>query len=86
MYCYQQNQGGENYFCLLFLFSLFLSLSLSNVMIMAVFVKNFSVTIRPRILKFCTTIRYDKLYCVLKKQLCIAYQSLYLYIFFLSSM
>ena len=32
---------------------------------------------------WCTSIRYDKLYCVLKNQLCIAYQSLYLYIFFL---
>ena len=28
-----------------------------------------------------TTITYDKLYCVLKSQLCIAYQSIYLYIF-----
>ena len=55
--------------------------SLSNVMIMEVFVKDFSVTTLPRILKFCTTNRYDKLDCVLKNQLYIAYQSLYLYIF-----
>ena len=47
-------------------FYLFLSLSLSDVMIMEVFIKDFSVTTRPRILKFCTTIRYDKLNCVSK--------------------
>ena len=33
-------------------------------------VKDFLVTIQPRIFK-CTTIRHDKLYCVLKNQLCI---------------
>ena len=49
-------------------------------MIMEVFVKDFLVTIWPRILNY-TTIRYDKLYCVLKNQLCIGYQSFYLYIF-----
>ena len=81
VYCCKQNQCGENYFCLHFLFSHFLSLSLPNVMIMEVFVKDFSVTTWPRILKFCTTIKYDKLYCVLENRLCIAYQSLYLYIF-----
>ena len=47
---------------------------------MEVFVKEFPEITWPRILKFCTTIRYDKLYCVLKNQLCIAYQSIYLYI------
>ena len=35
----------------------------------------------PRILKFGTNIGYDKLYCVLKNQPHMAYQSLYLYIF-----
>ena len=45
---------------------------------MEIFVKDFSGTTRPRILKFGTNIRYDRLYCVLKN---IAYQSLYLSIF-----
>ena len=35
----------------------------------------------PRILKFGTNIGYDKLYCVLKNQPHLAYQSLYLSIF-----
>ena len=35
----------------------------------------------PRILKFGTHIGYDKLYCVLKDQPNMAYQSLYLSIF-----
>ena len=35
----------------------------------------------PRILKFSTNIGYDKLYCVLKNQPHMAYQSLYLSIF-----
>ena len=35
----------------------------------------------PRILKFGTNIGYDKLYCVLKIQPHMAYQSLYLSIF-----
>ena len=52
-------------------------------MFMEVIVKDFSVTTWPRILKFCITIRYDKLYCVLKNQLHIAYKSFYLYILFL---
>ena len=45
------------------------------------FVKDFSGTTVPRILKFGTNIRYDKLYCVLKNQPHMAYQSLYLSIF-----
>ena len=48
------------------------------------FVKGFSGTTVPRILKFGTKIGYDKLYCVLKNQPHMAYQSLYLSIFFLS--
>ena len=48
---------------------------------MEIFVKDFSGTARPRILKFGTNIRYDRLYCVLKNQPHIAYQSLYLSIF-----
>ena len=50
---------------------------------MEIFVKDFSETIWPRILKFGTNIRYDKLYRVKKNQPHIAYQSLYLS-FFLS--
>ena len=46
-------------------------------------VKDFSGTTVPRILKFGTNIGYDKLYCVLKNQPHMAYQSLYLS-FFLS--
>ena len=45
------------------------------------FVKDFSGTTVPRILKFGTIIGYDKLYCVLKNQPHMAYQSLYLSIF-----
>ena len=45
------------------------------------FVKNFSGTTVPRILKFGTNIEYDKLYCVIKNQPHMAYQSLYLSIF-----
>ena len=78
-YC-KQNQDAEIYFCLLFLFLLF-SISQSNVMYMEIFVKDVSGTALPRILKFCTNIRYDKLYCVYKIQPHMAYQSLYLSIF-----
>ena len=42
------------------------------------FVKDFSGTTVPRILKFGTNIGYDKLYYVLKDQPHMAYQSLYL--------
>ena len=45
------------------------------------FVKDFSGTTVPRILKFGTIIGYDKLYCVRKSQPHMAYQSLYLSIF-----
>ena len=45
------------------------------------FVKDFSGTTVPRILKFGTNIGYDKLYYVLKKEPHMAYQSLYLSIF-----
>ena len=48
---------------------------------MEIFVKDFSGTTRPRILKFGTNIKYDRLYCVLKNQPHMAYQSLYLSIF-----
>ena len=48
---------------------------------MEIFVKDFSGTTRPRILKFGTNIRYDRLYCVSKNQPHMAYQSLYLSIF-----
>ena len=45
------------------------------------FVKDFSGTAVLRLLKFGTNIGYDKLYCVRKNQLHMAYQSLYLSIF-----
>ena len=45
------------------------------------FVKDFSATTWPRILKFGTNTGYDKLYRVLKNQSHIAYQSLCLPIF-----
>ena len=48
---------------------------------MEIFVKDFSGTTLPRILKLGTNIRYERLYCVLKNQPHMAYQSLYLSIF-----
>ena len=48
---------------------------------MEIFFNDFSGTALPRILKFGTNIRYDKLYCVLKIQSHLAYQFLYLSIF-----
>ena len=56
-YC-KQNQGAEIYFCLLFLFFPF-SISHSKVINMEIFVKDFSGTTWPWILKFGTNIRYD---------------------------
>ena len=44
-------------------------------------VKDFSATTWVRILKFCTKLDSDELYCVTKEQPHIAYQSLYLFIF-----
>ena len=82
MHYWKQNQGAKIYFCLLFLFFPF-SISHSKV---EIFVKDFSWTTWPRILKFGTNIRYDRLYCVLNNQPHMAYQayqSLYLS-FFLS--
>ena len=45
-------------------------------------VKDFSATTWVRILKFATKLDSDELYCVTKEQPHIAYQSLYLFIFF----
>ena len=45
------------------------------------FVKDFSATTWVRILKFGTKLDSDELYCVIKEQPRIAYQSLYLFIF-----
>ena len=45
------------------------------------FVEDFSGTTVPRILEFGTNIGYDKLYCVLKNQAHLAYQSLNLSVF-----
>ena len=49
------------------------------------FVKDFSATTWVRILKFDTRLDSDELYCATKEQPHIAYQSLYLFIFFLSN-
>ena len=67
MHYWKQNQGAEIYFCLLFLFFPF-SISHSKVINMEIFVKDFSGTTRPRILKFSTKLCNDKLYCVTKNQ------------------
>ena len=48
-------------------------------------VKDFSATTWVRILKFGTKLDSDKLYCVTRELSHIAYQSLYLFIFFLSN-
>ena len=48
-------------------------------------VKDFSATNWVRVLKFGTRLDSDELYCVTKEQPHIAYQSLYLFIFFLSN-
>ena len=71
---------SANNFWLVFLVFPF-SISHSKVMHMETFVKYFSGTTWPRILKFGTYIKYDRLYCVLKNQPHMAYQSLYLSIF-----
>ena len=46
------------------------------------FVKDFSGTTAPRILKFCTNFGYDLLYCVRGNQRPHAYHSLCLFSFF----
>ena len=48
-------------------------------------VKDVSATTWVRILKFGTKLDSDELYCVIKEQPHIAYQSLYLFIFFISN-
>ena len=48
---------------------------------MRIFVKDFSGTTWPRILKSSTKLGNEQLYCVLKNQPHIAYQSLYFSIF-----
>ena len=77
MYYYKQNQGAEIYFCLLFLFFIF-SISQSNVMNKVIFVKDFSGTALPRILKIGTNIRYDKLVCVWVCELCSLFAILFI--------
>ena len=63
MYNCKQNKGVQIYFCLPFLF-FFFSISQSNVMNMEIFMKDFSGTALPKILKFGKKIRYEELYCV----------------------
>ena len=50
------------------------------------FVKDFSETTWVGILKFGKKLESDTLYCVTKRQLHIAYQSRYLFIFYFSTM
>ena len=49
------------------------------------FVNDFIATTWVRILKFVTQLDSDELYCLTNEQPHIAYQSLYLFIFFLSN-
>ena len=79
-YC-KHKQGSENIFCLVFLFFPF-PFSNSKVVNMETFVNDFPGTTWPRIFKFGTYIKFDRLYSVLKNQPHMAYQSLYLSIFF----
>ena len=63
MYYLKQSQGSQNNFCLVFFLFFPFSISHSRVMNMEIFVKDFSGTTQPRILKFGTNIKYDRLYC-----------------------
>ena len=74
-------RGVSNKHCLLPLFFIFPFSISQKVMNMEIFVKDFSGTTRPRILKFGTKLGNEQLYCVLKNQPHIAYQFLYLSIF-----
>ena len=62
MYYCKRNQDSEIYFLLAF--SNFPFFYHSNVIYMEILVKDFAGTTLPRILKFGTNVRYDKLYCV----------------------
>ena len=80
--CITENKTKVLRFTFAFFFYFFpFSISHSKVMNIEIFIKDFSGTTLPRILKFGTNIRYDRLYCVLKNQPHMAYQSLYLSIF-----
>ena len=74
LYCVTKEQPHIAYQSL-YLF-IFLSLQWKKT-----FVKDFSATTWVRILKFGTKLDSDELYCVIKEQPHIAYQSLYLFIF-----
>ena len=63
VYCGKENQDAEINFCLLFPFLLF-SISHPNVVHREIWVKYFSGTTAPRILKFGTNVGYDLLHCV----------------------
>ena len=63
MYNCKQNQGVKIIFAF-FAFFFYFSISQSNVMNMEIFMKDFSGTAFPRILKLGKSIRYDELYCV----------------------
>ena len=67
---------------IVFAFSVIMFVGLSVCLSVNFFsVKVFSATTWVRILKFCTKLDSDELYCVTKEQPHIAYQSLYLFIF-----
>ena len=73
LYCVIENQHPHMYH--------YLYLSIFSSSPIKFFVKDFSGTTAPRILKFCTNIRYDLLYRVRENEHPHAYHSLHLSIF-----
>ena len=81
VYCVNENKDVNLYFAFFFNFSY----CRSYIIHVDIFsVKDFSGTTLLMILKFCSKLHSDELYCV-AKQPHIAYQSLYLFIFFHSN-
>ena len=68
MYYCKHNQGSENNFCLVFFLFFPFPFSHSKVINMETFVKDFSGSTWPRILKF-GTYKFDRLYCVLHRNI-----------------
>ena len=62
--CITENKTKVLRFIFAFFFYFFFSISHSKVINMEIFVKDFSGTTWPRILKFGTKLGNDKLYCV----------------------
>ena len=72
--CITENKTKVQRYMYAFAFFFFpFSISHSKVMNIEIFVKDFSGTTLPRILKFGTNIRYERLYCVSKNQPHMAY-------------